>query len=151
MAPFLVPRAHARPSTLAVGAFIVGGEAALQLTQRRGATGASAIVHRVGAALLNATAIDESYFHELMTALGSLHAAQGWAAPSWASLLPSGVAAPAAGAGIRAVHLAILRERMDAVLAALRVASGPYLDDPVRSGGTLNRAAHITALQQRAQ
>ena len=95
--------------------------------------------------------MDDDHAQQLLTALASLHAAQGWSVPTWSSILPVGTPAPGSGVIINSVHISTLRARMDAVLRALGVASGPYLDDPVRSRQTLIQAAHITALQQRAQ
>ena len=96
--------------------------------------------------------MDDDHAQQLLTALKSLYAAQGgWSEPTWSSILPVGTPAPGPGVIINSAHIAALRARMDAVLRVLGVASGPYLDDPVRSKQTIIRAAHITALQLRAQ
>jgi hypothetical protein len=95
--------------------------------------------------------LDDLYFHELLTALNALHAANGWPLATWASILPPGVPAPGPGVVIRTAHLAALRDHMNLARQALGVASGSYADDPIVSAVTPIRAAHITAVQQRAQ
>jgi hypothetical protein len=95
--------------------------------------------------------MDDGHWTELLTALGSLYGAQGLSAPTWNAILPAGIAPPGPNVTVSSAHLAALRGRMDAALKALGVASGPYLDDPVRAGETIIKAAHVTALQQRAQ
>jgi hypothetical protein len=101
--------------------------------------------------VVSGTVIDDAHFHELLTALNALQAAAGLPVLSWTTILPPGAAGPAAGVSVRAAELTALRTRMSTSLQALGVGSVPYVDDPIQVGQTPIRAAHITALQQRAQ
>jgi YD repeat-containing protein len=88
---------------------------------------------------------------ELMSALQAVYAAVGWPAPTWATILPTGVPAPVQGGAIGVAHLQALRERFDQALGALGIARAAFADNPIRSGQTVVRAEQIREVQRRAQ
>lgn len=96
--------------------------------------------------------VDDAVFHELLVAVNALRGALGSPPLSWSTILPVGVPAPGNGVPVSAAHLEALRARMDSARLLLEVTGGAaYLDVPIVVGQTTIKAAHVTALQQRAQ
>jgi len=84
---------------------------------------------------------------QIRTLVNAVRGAAGSSALSWTSILPAGVAPPAAGAMILESHVTSLRSAMNAALVSHGLPTPAYEDAVL----TLIRARHLQQLQERSQ
>jgi hypothetical protein len=88
--------------------------------------------------------------NELLAAVNAVRLARGSAQLTWTSAMRGSPNIPGPSAPILANHIFMLRSWLDVALTELGVPTTPYAIDPGMSPLVPIRAAHITAIQQRA-